>query len=91
MPKIGNNPTDPRRLAFLLLIPGIAWAMHYSYPEESAGFWMVGGCLLALVVMLLPLPPWQEEAQRRWLVVLIYGGLSALVAVAGAVLHSLSA
>ena len=89
MPKIGNDPGDPRRLAFLLLIPGIGWALHYVWPDDGFGFWL-GGVLLAVVMMLVPLPPWQESPNRRWAVVAIYAGFSLAIAIAASVIHYLA-
>ena len=88
--KIGNDPGDPRRLAFLLIVPGIAWALHYLWPDNGFGFWLLGSAVFAVVIMLVPLPPWRESPNRRWAVVALYAGLSLVIATAASAVHLLA-
>ena len=57
---------DPRRIGFVVAVPCAAWVSHLFLGDlGTAG--TVAFIVVGVVAMLVvPLPPWEEVPQRRW-------------------------
>jgi len=79
--------TDPRRIGLIAsLFCGLWLGRLFVGDLGAAGDWAI--VVIGLVgLLLMPLPPWEEKPDRRWLAALGMVALALVVAVAASLLH----
>ena len=78
---------DPRRIGFVVAVPCAAWVAHLFLGD--LGTLGTGAfVLLGMVAMLLvPLPPWEEAPERRWVAAVGMVAVCLIIALVFTLVH----